>query len=156
MFLNGIRLGEYGLEPESVIEELTEKCIKGRKNYTVISARRPDITEEQFLEWTKFMVDHQIYFQFGWGQREPAPFTTSTLKKIAEIGGKYFLGIELPELGSIFGCSGKGYVFNAHFHDFATMNEGKEAFKKYIRDIYAALIFGVKGKRPWQFVKEKK
>ena len=141
MFLNGIRLGEYGLDPDNVIEEITEKCVKGRKNYTVISARRPDIPAEKFIEWTRFMVEHEIYFQYAWGQREPSPFTTETLEKIKEIGGKYFLGIELPEFGSIFGCAGKGYVFNAHFHNFDKLSEGKEAFIKYIKDSYASFGF---------------
>ena len=38
----------------------------------------------------------------------------------------------------------------------ALMNETNLTRDEAIRDIYAALIFGVKGKRPWQFVKEKK
>ena len=38
----------------------------------------------------------------------------------------------------------------------ALMNETDLTRDEAIRDIYAALIFGVKGKRPWQFVKENK
>lgn len=38
----------------------------------------------------------------------------------------------------------------------ALMNETNLTRDEAIRDIYAVLIFGVKGKRPWKFVKEKK
>lgn len=38
----------------------------------------------------------------------------------------------------------------------ALMNETNLTRDEAIRDIYGALIFGIKGKRPWRFVKEKK
>ena len=106
-FLNGIRLGEYELIPEKVIDEIYEKCVLGRKNYTAISVRRTDIPDEKFYEWAKYLADNKIYFHLSWGQYEPSPFSIPAVSEIKRIAGKYFLGIELPELGTIFGCAGK-------------------------------------------------
>ena len=138
-FLNGIRLGEYGLDPESVIDEINEKCIKGRKNYTAISVRRTDIPDEKFYEWAKYLSDNKIYFHLSWGQYEPSPFSVPAVSEIKRIAGKYFLGIELPELGTIFGCAGKGYKHSPHFHNYERLSEGKEEFVKVVkaaRDAY--------------------
>ena len=133
-FLNGIRLGEYGIEPEKVIDEIYEKCVLGRKNYTAISVRRTDIPDEKFYEWAKYLADNKIYFHFAWGQYEPSPFSVSAVSEIKRIAGKYFLGIELPELGTIFGCAGKGYKHSPHFHNYEKMSEGKEEFIKVVKE----------------------
>ena len=132
-FLNGIRLGEYGLEPDQVIDEIREKCIKGRKNYTAISVRRTDIADETFYEWARFLSDNKIYFHFAWGQYEPSPFSPEAVTEFKRIAGKYFLGIELPELGTIFGCAGTGYTHSPHFHSYEKMGEGKSEFVKVVR-----------------------
>ena len=133
-FLNGIRLGEYELDPDKVIDEIKEKCIKGRKNYTVISVRRTDIEDDRFVQWAQFLAQNKIYFQFGWGQYEPSPFSPQTITRIKEAAGKYFLGIELPELGTIFGCAGKGYRHSKHFHNYERLSEGRAEFARVVRD----------------------
>ena len=138
-FLNGIRLGEYGIDPEKVIEEIYEKCVVGRKNYTAISVRRTDIPDEKFYEWAKYLADNKIYFHFAWGQYEPSPFSVPAVSEIKRIAGKYFLGIELPELGTIFGCAGKGYKHSPHFHNYERLGEGKREFIEVVkaaRDAY--------------------
>ena len=138
-FLNGIRLGEYELDPDKVIDEIYEKCVLGRKNYTAISVRRTDIPDERFYEWAKYLADNKIYFHFSWGQYEPSPFSVPAVSEIKRIAGKYFLGIELPELGTIFGCAGKQYTHSPHFHNYEKMGEGKREFievVKHARDAY--------------------
>ena len=138
-FLNGIRLGEYGIEPETLIDEIYEKCVKGRKNYTAISVRRTDVPDEKFYEWAKYLADNKIYFHFAWGQYEPSPFSVPAVSEIKRIAGKYFLGIELPELGTIFGCAGKGYKHSPHFHNYERLSEGKREFIEIVkaaRDAY--------------------
>ena len=133
-FLNGIRLGEYGIDPETLIDEIHEKCVKGRKNYTAISVRRTDVPDEKFYEWAKYLSDNGIYFHFSWGQYEPSPFSVPAVSEIKRIAGKYFLGIELPELGSIFGCAGKGYKHSPHFHNYERLSEGKDGFIKVVKE----------------------
>ena len=138
-FLNGIRLGEYGIDPETLIDEIYEKCVKGRKNYTAISVRRTDVPDEKFYEWAKYLADNKIYFHLAWGQYEPSPFSVPAVSEIKRIAGKYFLGIELPELGTIFGCAGKGYKHSPHFHNYERLSEGKSEFIKVVkaaRDAY--------------------
>ena len=138
-FLNGIRLGEYGIDPETLIDEIREKCVIGRKNYTAISVRRTDVPDEKFYEWAKYLAENKIYFHFAWGQYEPSPFSVEAVSEIKRIAGKYFLGIELPELGTIFGCAGKGYKHSPHFHNYERFGEGKEEFIKVVkaaRDAY--------------------
>ncbi|MBO5879943.1 MAG: hypothetical protein J6Q68_05270 [Clostridia bacterium] len=132
-FLNGIRIGEYKIDPETLIDEIREKCVDGRKNYTIISVRRTDIEDEKFIEWAKFLAQNKIYFQFAWGQYEPSPFSPECVAKIKEIAGEYFLGIELPELGTIFGCAGKGYKHSPHFHSYEKLSEGRDEFIKVVR-----------------------
>ena len=133
-FLNGIRLGEYGLDPDHVIDEIYEKCILGRKNYTAISVRRTDIPDEKFYEWAKYLAENGIYFHFAWGQYEPSPFSVSAVSEIKRIAGEYFLGIELPELGTIFGCAGKRYTHSPHFHNYKKLSEGKAEFVKTVKE----------------------
>jgi len=133
-FLNGIRLGEYELDPDGVIDEIYEKCILGRKNYTAISVRRTDIPDEKFYEWAKYLADNKIYFHFAWGQYEPSPFSVTAVSEIKRIAGKYFLGIELPELGTIFGCAGKRYTHSPHFHNYEKLSEGKSEFIKTVKE----------------------
>ena len=138
-FLNGIRLGEYGIDPETLIDEIYEKCVKGRKNYTAISVRRTDVPDEKFYEWAKYLADNKIYFHLAWGQYEPSPFSVPAVSEIKRIAGKYFLGIELPELGTIFGCAGKGYKHSPHFHNYEKLSEGKREFVEVVksaRDAY--------------------
>ena len=133
-FLNGIRLGEYELDPEKVIDEIYEKCVVGRKNYTAISVRRTDIPDEKFYEWAKYLAENKIYFHFAWGQYEPSPFSIPAVSEIKRIAGEYFLGIELPELGTIFGCAGKKYVHSPHFHNYERLGEGKRDFIKIVKE----------------------
>ena len=39
-FLDGIRIGEYELNVDGFIDEVREKCINGRKNYTNVRKKR--------------------------------------------------------------------------------------------------------------------
>ena len=48
-FLNGVRIGEYKLDVDNVINEIREKCIEGRKNYTAIALYRGEIIADEIL-----------------------------------------------------------------------------------------------------------
>ena len=137
-FLNGIRIGEYELDVDNVINEIREKCIEGRKNYTNISVYRNEkIPAETFVSWAEFMSKNDIYFHFEFSASEKTdpPFTPETATEIKRVAGEHFLGILIPELGSTYGCSGSGYSGNSRFHDFEKLGEGKKGFIEHINAV---------------------
>ena len=143
-FLNGIRIGEYELNVDTVIYEIREKCIKGRKNYTSIGVYRNEkIAPETFISWAKFMAENDIYFHFAFSADAAVnpPFTSDTAVKIKEAAGEHFLGILIPELGSKYACSGSAYGKLAGYHDFKNMSEGKEGFIAHVNDAVERLGF---------------
>ena len=124
-FLHGIRIGEYKLDVENFKNEVREKCIEGRKNYTSIGVYRGEqIAPETFVEWAKYMAENKIYFHFAFSAsaKTTPPFTPETALKIKEAAGEYFLGIDVPELGSTYACSGSAYVGNSTYHNFEKMD----------------------------------
>lgn len=137
-FLHGIRIGEYKLDVENFKNEVREKCIEGRKNYTSIGVYRGEqIAPETFVEWAKYMAENEIYFHFAFSAsaKTTPPFTPETALKIKEAAGEYFLGIDVPELGSTYACSGSAYVGNSTYHNFEKMGEGKEGFINHINGV---------------------
>lgn len=130
-FLNGIRIGEYKLDVDGVIDEIREKCIKGRKNYTSIGVYRGEkIPQETYISWAKFMAENDIYFDFAFGATEgkELPFSPETAREIKKVAPEHFIGIFIPELGSVYGCSGKSYGGNSRHHSFDCMSQGRDGF----------------------------
>ena len=77
-FLNGIRIGEYELKVDSFIDEVREKCIEGRKNYTSIGVYRNEkIDADTFVLWAEYMARNDIYFHFAFSAsaKTSPPFT---------------------------------------------------------------------------------
>ena len=142
-FLNGIRIGEYELKIDSFIDEVREKCIEGRKNYTSIGVYRGEkIDADTLVRWAEFMAENDIYFHFAFSASISAapPFTPETAARIKKAAGEHFLGILIPELGSTYGCSGNGYCGNTQYHDIERLSQGKDGFTQHIND--AAGRFG--------------
>ena len=130
-FLNGIRIGEYALEPDKVLDEIREKCVEGRKNYTAIAVYRDqDIEAEKFISWAKYMAENDIYFQFACprNMKSKIPFDAETAAEMKRVAGEYFLGAFVPELGNVYGCSGYGYTKKKYHHNFEKMSEGVQGF----------------------------
>ncbi len=143
-FLNGIRIGEYELKPENVINEIREKCIEGRKNYTSIGVYRNEkIAAETYISWAKYMAENDIYFHFAFSAtaKIQPPFTSKTAAEIKNVAGEHFLGILIPELGSTYGCSGNAYVGNSRYHDFERLSQGKDGFIDHINESVERLGF---------------
>ena len=137
-FLNGIRIGEYELDVNNVINEIREKCIEGRKNYTSIGVYRNEkIAPETFVSWAKYMAENGIYFHFAFSASSniAPPFTPETASEIKAVAGEHFLGILIPELGSTYGCSGKAYGGNSSHHNFERLSEGKDGFISHINEV---------------------
>ncbi len=136
-FLNGIRIGEYELNPDTVIDEIREKCIEGRKNYTSIALYRGEtIAPEMVLSWAKYMAENDIYFHFAFSADKSLgfPFDAETADKIKEVAGEHFLGILVPELGSKYACSGSAYGKLAGYHDIEEMSEGRDGFIAHVNE----------------------
>ena len=115
LILNGFRIGEYGLSKEEFYEVFEKKYTEGM-NYVGISVPKVDnktgepFTQENFIEWTKFLAEKKVYFYYtGGGNRREIGFTDETVKKMKEIAGDYFVGYYLGETGSSFSCKGSGY-----------------------------------------------
>lgn len=111
---NGYRIGEYGLSFEELFEIVEKKHSEGM-NYVTISTgidtkTGEPFTQQDFIEWAKYLTDKKIFFSFGGGgQRAHAGFTAETAKKMKEIAGKYFVSYELSELGTTYSCKPSGY-----------------------------------------------
>ena len=144
-FLNGIRIGEYEIDAENFIEEVREKCIKGRKNYTSIGVYRDeDFPGETYVKWAKFMAENDIYFHFAFSSSltKKLPFDKETAKEMKRVAGEHFLGILIPELGSTYGCCGKAYGGSSRHHNFEKLSEGKDGFIGHINEAVDRIGFG--------------
>lgn len=143
-FLNGIRIGEYELKVDSFIDEVREKCIEGRKNYTSIGVYRNEkIDADTFVLWAEYMARNDIYFHFAFSAsaKTSPPFTPETARRIKKAAGDHFLGILIPELGSTYACSGKAYGGGGENHSFSKMSEGKDGFIAHVNDVIDRLGF---------------
>ena len=143
-FLNGIRIGEYELNPDTVLDEIREKCVEGRKNYTSIALYRGEtIAPEMVLSWAKYMKENDIYFHFAFSADKSLgfPFDAETADKVKEVAGENFLGILVPELGSKYACSGSAYGKLAGYHDIEGMSEGKDGFIAHVNEAVERIGF---------------
>ena len=136
-FLNGIRIGEYELDVDNVIDEIRKKCIEGRKNYTSIGVYRGEkIAAETYVSWARFMAENDIYFHFAFSPSASTalPFTSETAAEMKRVAGEHFLGILIPELGSTYACSGRSYGGNSRHHNFNQLSQGKDGFIQHINE----------------------
>ncbi len=139
--LNGIRIGEYDFDPDGVIDEINEKCIKRGMNYVAFSVGikvRPDAS--YFEKWARYLRDNGIYFTFTQAPQTDLGFGAETARKMKEIAGEYYLGNIVTEIGSLYCCKGSQYG-ETNGDELAvsveSMAEGKrllvDAVKHYIR-----------------------
>ncbi len=69
---NGFRVGEYKMNNEEFYKQFEQKYCEGM-NYVGISTFPPDapnggeITQENYLEWAKYLSDRKVYFYFNGG-----------------------------------------------------------------------------------------
>ncbi len=118
LVLNGVHIGEHGFDPEKVIDEITERCIKPELNFVTIRpryhGRRDPIAQRYFIEWAKFLSENKIYFVFLYTvqfapEGKDSQLEPETIAKIKEIAGEYFLGDMIGEVGSSRACKQAGY-----------------------------------------------
>ncbi len=143
--LNGIRLGQYEFNIDTVIEELKWRVLASKMNYAAFSAtgtyesiwdNKNEHLDEKMIEIAKFMTENKIYFSFTNG----APsmefgLKKETLSEIKKIAGDYYIGNFICELGSKYGCCGSDYGHEAN--PGKNLKELKDGFVKYINDTIA-------------------
>ena len=118
IILNGVHIGEHSFDPDHVIDEINERCVKPGYNMVTIRTRRDQVPQERFIEWAEYLTGHKIYFNFLYTvQHGPAnadsQFTPETVAKMKEIAGEYFLGDMIGETGSSGACKAAGYFVSA-------------------------------------------
>ncbi|MBE6966541.1 MAG: hypothetical protein E7441_10980 [Ruminococcaceae bacterium] len=147
--LNGVHIGEHGFDPDKVIDEIYERCVKPGLNFVTIRpgymGRRIPIPQHYFIEWAKYMAENKIYFIFLYTiQHAPdgreSHFDKETVDKMREIAGEYYIGDMIGETGSSFACKLAGY-FNrgeARGTDTTQITEYpdmKAAHEGYVADV---------------------
>lgn len=59
--LNGIHIGEHNFEPEKVIDEIYELCVKPGFNFVTIRpryhSRDIDVPQHYFIKWAKYLAE---------------------------------------------------------------------------------------------------
>ncbi len=127
LIFNGIRLGEYDMIPEEVIDEVQRRCIDRGMNYIEIDmSKSPIPAEDYILELVRFLAENKIYFVFNANKNRSHPcFEADLAERIGEIGGEYYLGHEFSEVGTRFACRASGYGNTPGEVYAASMAEGK-------------------------------
>lgn len=141
--LNGIHIGEHSFEPEAVINEIYERCVKPGHNFVTIRTSRCKkvIAPEVFLKWAEYLSAHKIYFVFLYTlQHAPkgriSQFDPDTVAKMREIAGEYFLGDMIGETG---GSSASWFAeypgaLAATPQDFTDLKQAHDAYLQRVRE----------------------
>jgi len=124
IILNGVHIGEHSFDPDKVIDEINERCIKRGLNFVTIrpgyKQNRKQVPQHYFIEWAKYLAEHKIYFIFLYTvQHAPdgreSQFDAETILKMQEIAGEYFIGDMIGEVGSSMACKFAGYLLNTDY-----------------------------------------
>ena len=100
--LNGIHIGEHGLDPEKVIDEIRVRAVEPGFNFVTIRPTLSDVSQEDFISWAKYLADNKIYFNFLYTVQfapkgKDSMLEKDTVSKIKEVAGEYFLGDMIGE-----------------------------------------------------------
>lgn len=147
--INGIRIGQFEFDIDTVIEQIKWRCIASKINYAAFSAAgdvdygcigtaEKKAREQKFIEIAKFMRENKIYFSFTGTHDGDFGLSGELLSEMKEIGGDYFVGCFLPELGSMFGCKGSGFpdVYGNKEQPYKDMKEAKDKFIDYVNEFF--------------------
>ncbi len=115
--LNGIHIGEHSFEPDKVIDEIYERCVKPGLNFVTIRTRTDRVPQHYFIEWAKYLAENKIYFVFLYTVQHVSPefdsqFDKETVDEMKRVAGEYFIGDMIGETGSSFACKFPGYYRN--------------------------------------------
>ena len=148
IILNGVHIGEHSFDPDKVIDEINERCIKRGLNFVTIrpgyKQNRKQVPQHYFIEWAKYLAEHKIYFIFLYTvQHAPdgreSQFDAETILKMQEIAGEYFIGDMIGEVGSSMACKFAGYFSNKIRRDrteiYTDYSDMKAAHDGYIEGV---------------------
>ncbi len=112
--LYGVHVGEHGFVEDAIIDELREYHEKGINFVTIRPPGGRRIDERYYLDWARFLAQHNMYFIFLYAIQYPpkgerSHISPETVAKIKSIAGEYFLGDMLGETGSSYACKLPGY-----------------------------------------------
>ena len=140
IILNGIHIGEHSFEPDAVINEIYERCVKPGHNFvTIRTSRCPTvIAPETFCMWAEYLARHKIYFVFLYTlQHAPegriSQFDPETVAKMKEIAGEYFLGDMIGETGGSSASWFSDYPTAGH-PPFADLQQALDAYLERVRN----------------------
>ncbi len=139
IILNGIHIGEHSFDPQAVIRELEERCIRHGHNFVTIRTSRAQtrIRPETFLTWAKYLADHKVYFVFLYTlQNAPAgcisQFDPETVAQMKQIAGAYFLGDMIGETGGSSASWYANYPIDSQTV-FTDMQQAQDAYLQRVR-----------------------
>lgn len=143
IILSGVHIGEHAFQADAILDEIKERCVDCGHNFVTI--RPPsdqEIPQAYFLQWAKYMAEHQVYFVFLYTiQNAPAGrqshLDADTVAQMKQIAGKYYVGDMLGETGSAFACKWKGYSMSYVCQHFDTMEEAHQGYLDYVKDMVA-------------------
>ena len=138
--LNGIRIGQYTFDIDTVMEQIKWRCLASGMNYVAFSVAPAAKTnapnenlEEKLIELSKFLKENKIYFSFSCTHGGNFGFKTEAIIEMKKIAGEYFLGCLMPECGSKYGCSGTGYGLTERKHK--DLQDAKDGFIDHINNL---------------------
>lgn len=135
--INGIKIGQYELDPDTLLEEIKERCLEQGMNYVGFpkEIEKFGLTDELFVKWARFFKENRIYFMLSLSPKEKkCPLRRETLLQMKEIAGEYYLGNQLAELGTFFACRGDEYN-DVREMNFADMQEAKDGYIAYVKEL---------------------
>ncbi len=147
LIMHGIRIGEYVVVPEKVIDQINRECIDKGMNYVAFSVGSnfdtSAVGRQYFIDWAKHLTEHKVYFSFTGNNPQSLGIDEETALKVKEIAGEYYLGNMYAEIGSDFGCKGSEYGVP---NTADNVQDGKLALDRAVEEKIAAT--GYNGKIP--------
>jgi len=139
IILNGIHIGEHSFEPDAIIQEIYERCVKPGHNFVTIRTSRctEAIPQKVILKWAQYLTDNKIYFVFLYTlQHAPAGresmFDADTVAKMKQIAGEYFLGDMIGETGGSSASWFAEYPV-AQSPSFSDLKQAHDAYLERVR-----------------------
>ena len=150
LVINGVRIGEYEVTPETIMKKLKEEVIAYGMNYAEFSCPGTDFGKAFYEELADLLVENEIYMQFGCHvikDENPTGFDDETAQMLKEKMGKYMRPVHLAELGTKFAATASGYMqYVGHGIPAKSkdLQECVENFKAYCREKHAKGSLGGK------------
>lgn len=145
VIISALNYGEHGINKDNMLEEIRRMC-DGAANGFIIRPNLQKLTDETYLELTKYARDKKMYFGVLYAYQFPPPgershFRKDLIEKIEEVAGEYFLGEFFGEAGSDKAAKARGYFVEGSDvlalqrppQNFENMQQPKDFFVAFIK-----------------------